>query len=108
MIDRKPQINFQVEPALKTLYDEARETAGHWVTRLCAAGLLILVEDAELRARALGRLREWEVEYADASDAKIRAFVMGQRGSIRSRPPGNAPGKKSRPGRKGAKELRGE
>ena len=66
MPQRRPQINFQVDQALKLLYDEAQEQ-GHWVARLCAAGFLLMVEDPAARARAISRLREWEVEYAYAS-----------------------------------------
>jgi hypothetical protein len=74
MAKRKPQINFQVETPLKLLYDEAREQ-GHWVPRFCAAGLLLLVEDPQIRARAISRLREWETEFADAGATDIRAFI---------------------------------
>ena len=80
-VSRRPQINFQVDPALKLLYDEAHEQ-GHWVTRFCAAGLLMLVEDPRLRAKAIRRLRDWEEEYADASAAQIRAFVEGAEGAL--------------------------
>lgn len=90
---RKPQINFQVEPPLKLLYDEAK-FHGHLVTRLCAAGLLKMIEDPQARAAALDRLRDWEAEYADAGAEDIRMFVQGAadalqrgaRGSRRARP----------------------
>ncbi len=57
MAKRKPQINFQVEPAMKLLYEEVK-LSGSWVTRLCAAGFLLMVESAEQRAAAMRRLRE--------------------------------------------------
>lgn len=75
MSRRKPQINFQVEPAMKALYEEAK-ACGHRVTRLCAAGLLMMVEDNSLRLDALSRLRHWETRYADAPPKVIRAFVQ--------------------------------
>lgn len=93
MISRKPQINFQVCPALKALYDQAK-ISGHGVTRFCAAGLLVMIEDAAVRAQALKRLQDWEAEYADASEDDIRVFVQdvqdalarGVRGNPRERP----------------------
>ncbi|MBK9118332.1 MAG: hypothetical protein IPM18_01855 [Phycisphaerales bacterium] len=99
---RKPQINFQVDESMKRLYEEAR-VAGHWVTRWCAAGLLMMVERPELRVDALKRLRDWELEYGSASEDEIRDFVQGaedamQRAVLNSR---RAP--KARPGRSKAK-----
>lgn len=76
MPTRKPQINFQVDPPMKALYEEAK-LAGNLVTRFCAAGLLLLIEEPRVRVQALNRLREWEAEYVDASPAEIRAFVEG-------------------------------
>jgi hypothetical protein len=106
MTERKPQINFQVEEPLKLLYDEAKES-GHWVTRFCAAGLLLMVEDARVRRRAINRLRDWEAEYADATPRQIRDFVQGaqeamqrvRRGAAR----GTRPARKAPRGRKKAK-----
>lgn len=83
MPDRKPQINFQVDPPMKMLYEEAK-LQGHWVTRFCAAGLLLLVEDAQVRAHALDRLRDWEAEYADANPDEIRGFVRGAGRAMRA------------------------
>ena len=76
MAARKPQINFQVAHNMKTLYEQSR-ACGYWVTRLCAAGFLLMVEDPALRMRALNRLREWEAAYADADADEIREFVQG-------------------------------
>lgn len=90
MPERKPQINFQVEPTLKLLYDEAK-ASGHWVARFCAAGFLMMVEDPRSRARAINRLREWEEEYDGASEDDVRAFVEGaqaaMQGGARESPP---------------------
>jgi hypothetical protein len=91
---RKPQINFQVETCLKTLYEEAK-ASGHFVTRLCAAGLLMLVQDDQLRIQALNRLRDWEEEYADASAARIRAFVQGAAGALRTAGRGRRPARRA-------------
>ena len=44
MPERRPQINFQVDETMKALYTEARQQ-GHWVTRFCAAGFLLMVEE---------------------------------------------------------------
>ena len=89
MPERKPQINFQVVEAMKQLYEEAR-AQGHWVTRFCAAGLLMMVEDPRTRTRAINRLREWESEFADAPPEKIREFIeeteAALRGSAESAP----------------------
>ena len=83
MNERKPQINFQVERAMKVLYEEAKAT-GHWVTRFCAAGFLLLIEDPTLRLQALNRLREWETQFADASDDDVRAFVQGAAAALQT------------------------
>lgn len=104
MSSRRPQINFQVEPALKLLYEEAR-AEGHWVTRLCAAGLLLMVENPALRAAAIERLRDWEVEYAAASAEQIRDFVRGAEHAMRNAARGNPRGRKARPPRKKAKRA---
>lgn len=100
--DRLPQINFQVQPSLKTLYDEARES-GHWVTRFCAAGLLLLVEEPGLRLKALNRLRDWEAEFEDASPTQIRAFVQGAAGAMQGGARGSRRGRKAQPAKKKAK-----
>lgn len=73
---RKPQINFQVEKPLKLLYDEAKYS-GYYVARLCAAGLLLMVEDARARRRALARLRRWEEEFEAADTEDIQEFISG-------------------------------
>lgn len=96
---KRPQINFQVEPVMKDLYEEAR-AQGHWVTRFCAAGLLLMIEDPAMRARAIQRLREWEAAYADASADRIRAFVEGAATAMRLPAPGNRPGPSTRRGKK--------
>jgi hypothetical protein len=102
MAKRKPQINFQVDESMKVLYEESR-AAGHWVTRFCAAGLLLLVEDPVARMRALNRLREWEAEYADASPEEIREFVQGAQAAMQGAAPRNRPAPKARRGRRKAK-----
>ena len=100
--ERLPQINFQVQSCMKALYDEARES-GHWVTRFCAAGLLMMVEHPELRMKALNRLRDWEAEYEDASAGEIRAFVQGAEAAMQSGARGSRPAPKARPAKKKAK-----
>lgn len=107
MPKRRPQINFQVEPALKTLYHEAH-LAGHWVTRLCAAGLLLLVEDPLARLRALNRLREWESQFADATPERIRRFVSGAQAALRGSAQGSPPARKARRPQKKATRAAGE
>jgi hypothetical protein len=102
MNERKPQINFQVDEPMKLLYEEAK-IYGHFVTRLCAAGLLALVEDAQLRRRALIRLRDWEIEYENASPAQIRAFVQGAEAAMQRGARGSRPAPKARPTRRAAK-----
>jgi hypothetical protein len=99
---RKPQINFQVEQPMKTLYEQAKES-GHGVTRLCAAGLLLMIEDAQLRLRAINRLRDWEAEFDDASPEQIRAFVQGAKGALRRGPRGTRPARTTPRGRKAAR-----
>ena len=105
MTPRKPQINFQVVEPMKVLYEEAR-IAGHWVTRFCAAGLLLMVENPAFRVRALNRLREWEAEYADASADDIRAFVQGAEHAMQRAARGSRPARAARPARKTAKRGR--
>ncbi len=99
---RRPQINFQVEDAMKRLYEEAK-LQGHWVTRLCAAGLLMMIEDPAARVKALQRLRDWEADYSDADDRQIRDFVEGAAGALQSHAPDTRRGRPARGGRKGAK-----
>lgn len=99
---RKPQINFQVDESLKLLYDEVR-IAGHWVTRWCAAGLLMMVEHPELRVDALKRLRDWEVEYANASEDQVRDFVQGAEDAMQRAVLDSRRGQKARPARTKAK-----
>lgn len=100
MAKRRPQINFQVDEPMKTLYEETK-LAGHWVTRFCAAGLLLMIEEPRTRLRALNRLREWETQYADAAPDDIRTFVANveeamQRGVPETSParPAHSPRKK--------------
>jgi hypothetical protein len=102
MAKRKAQINFQVDDAMKLLYDEAR-ISGHWVTRFCSAGLLLMVEEPAVRLRALNRLREWEAEYAEASADEIRAFVQGAEAALQPPARGTRPGRPARPGKKKAR-----
>ncbi len=102
MPTRKPQINFQVDQHMKTLYEESK-ACGHWVTRFCAAGFLLMVEDPETRLRALNRLREWEARYADADPDEIRDFVQGAQSAMRAAAPKSRPAPKARRARKKAK-----
>jgi hypothetical protein len=99
---RKPQINFQVDPSMKILYEESR-ACGHWVTRFCAAGFLLMVEDPAIRLQALNRLREWEARYADADADRIRDFVQGAQAALRSAAPRSRPAPQARRARKKAK-----
>jgi hypothetical protein len=105
--DRRPQINFQVDPSMKLLYEEARAN-GHWVTRLCAAGLLLMVEDPLARRQALNRLIEWEAEFAGASPQKIRNFVQGAQDALRGSARGSSPTRKAPPARRRAGRGKGE
>ena len=102
MAARKPQINFQVTEHMKTLYLESRG-AGHWVTRFCAAGFLLMVEDPVIRMRALNRLREWEAQYADADLEDIRAFVQDAQAAMTAAAPKSRPARRAQPRRKKAK-----
>jgi hypothetical protein len=102
MTARRPQINFQVDKAMKYLYEEAR-AQGHWVTRFCAAGFLLMVEDLRTRTRAIKRLREWEVEFADASPRDIRAFVEGAQAALERSAPGSPRARRVRPRKNKAK-----
>ena len=99
---RRPQINFQVDQSMKTLYEESR-ACGHWVTRFCAAGLLLMVEDPVIRLRALNRLRAWEAEFDGATADEIRDFVQGAQAAMRTPAPGNPPAPKARRAKKKAK-----
>jgi hypothetical protein len=102
MAARKPQINFQVDPGMKALYEQAK-LYGHGVTRLCAAGFLLMVEDSGVRLRALNRLREWEADYADADVHQIRAFVQGAQAALKAAAPRSRPAPKARRAPKKAK-----
>ncbi|MGD8450657.1 MAG: hypothetical protein PVJ57_02465 [Phycisphaerae bacterium] len=102
MPERRPQINFQVDQAMKYLYEEAR-AQGHWVTRFCAAGLLLMVEDPRARAKAINRLREWEAEYESASPEQVRSFVEGAQDAMRRPAPGSRPAPRARAKKKTAK-----
>ena len=99
MPERRPQINFQVEQCMKTLYEEAK-ASGHWVTRFCAAGFLLLVEEPETRMRAINRLREWEAAYADADPDKIHVFVQGAQAVLQTPTRGARQTPKARRGKK--------
>lgn len=105
MAKRRPQINFQVDESMKMLYEEAKY-AGHLVTRFCAAGLLMMVEDPRARVRALTRLREWEAEYGDASPDEIRDFVDGAQEAMQRGVQDTPPARKAPPARKKAKRAR--
>lgn len=102
MAKRRPQINFQVNEAMKYLYEEAR-AQGHWVTRFCAAGFLLMVEDPRARARAISRLREWEAAFAHASPKQVRAFVEGAQAALEGSAPGSPPARRARPKKTAAK-----
>ncbi len=102
---RKPQINFQVEPSMKVLYEEAKG-AGHWVTRLCAAGFLLMVEDPAARQHALSRLRAWEAEFESADEDTVRAFVAGAQAALQAPAPGTPPKRTSRRAKTKAKRGR--
>jgi hypothetical protein len=95
MAERRPQINFQVDEALKLLYEETK-AQGHWVTRFCAAGFLLMVEEPRLRARAISRLREWEAEYERAAPEQIRAFVEGAQDALQRTARGSPPARRVR------------
>ncbi len=81
--NRKPQINFQVEPPLKMLYDEAK-VYGHGVARFCAAGLLLMIENPGVRNDAFSRLREWEAQHAESTAEDIHEFVQGVHAAMTS------------------------
>jgi hypothetical protein len=97
---RRPQINFQVEDAMKRMYEEAKQQ-GHWVTRFCAAGFLLMIENPRLRLQAIQRLRDWELEYATATPEQIRAFVEGAATAMQLPPPDTSPAPKARKPKKG-------
>lgn len=103
---RRPQINFQVPESMKALYDEVR-ACGHWATRWCAAGFLLMVERPDLRVRAFDRLREWEAEFEDADPGRLREFVADVERAMsgaapESRPGRAAPKKRKKAGRAGS------
>jgi hypothetical protein len=98
---RKPQINFQVNDSFKLLYEEAK-AGGHWVTRLCAAGLLLMIEDGRARQHALNRLRDWEAEYDRASPAQIREFVQDAAHAMQVGARGARPARATRRARRAA------
>lgn len=104
MPQRKPQINFQIDQNMKLLYEEAK-ACGHWVSRFCAAGFLLMVEEPRTRLRALNRLRAWEAEYASASPEKIRAFVQGAQLAMQAGSQDSRPVRAARPRRKKAKRA---
>jgi hypothetical protein len=87
---------------MKILYEESK-ACGHWVTRFCAAGFLLMVEDPGIRLRALNRLREWEARYADADPDEIRDFVQGAQAALRRAARGSRPAPKARRARKKAR-----
>ena len=100
--ERKPQINFQVEDPMKMLYEEAK-ASGHWVTRFCAAGFLMMVEDPRARTRAINRLREWEAQFDGADEDDIHDFVQGARAAMRRGARGSRRAPRARPAKKKAK-----
>lgn len=105
MAKRRPQINFQVDEPMKLLYEEAK-LSGHWVTRFCAAGLLLMIEDPAARVAALNRLRDWEAEYAAATPDEIRDFVSGAEAALQRAVQGSRRAPKARPTRKAAKRAK--
>jgi hypothetical protein len=102
MHKRKPQINFQVDEALKLLYEEAK-ISGHVVTRFCAAGLLLMIEDPQARVHALERLRDWEEQYDGASPQDIRAFVQAAQAALQRGARATPRGPQARRGKKAAR-----
>src|SRR5262249_53092944 len=97
--DRRPQINFQVHPAMKLLYEEAK-ACGHGVRRFCASGFRLRREQPQLRRDALNRLREWEEEHAHADANKIRNFVQSAEATLQTAPiKGMRPPSKPRKGK---------
>ncbi len=102
MTKRKPQINFQVDEPMKLLYEEAK-ASGHWVTRFCTAGFLLMVHDPKARQRAISQLRDWEIEFEKASPTQIRLFVEGARDAMKRGARGSRPARATRRSRKTAK-----
>lgn len=107
MVKRRPQINFQVDESMKLLYHEAH-AGGLWVTRLCAAGLLLMIEDQSARQKAVERLREWEAQYADADPERIRDFVRGAEAAMKAGARGTPRALKAPRARKKAKRAESE
>ena len=105
MPTRKPQINFQVDSNMKALYREAKQS-GYGVTRLCAAGFLMMVEEPATRVRALNRLREWEEEFESAAPDDIREFVQAAQGVLENAAPATRPKRKARATTKKARRRR--
>jgi len=101
---RRPQINFQVDPSMKRLYEEAK-TYGHWVTRFCTAGFLLMIADPQARLRAMELLREWEADYEKASPDQIRRFVLGAEDALRAASRGSRPARRARAARKAARRA---
>lgn len=95
MPQRKPQINFQVDDSLKYLYLEAKRS-GLSVTRLCSAGLLLMLEDPIARARAISRLIAWEEEYSVASEEQVRVFFRNLQRALAGAPPETGPESRAR------------
>jgi hypothetical protein len=104
--ERKPQINFQVEAPLKSLYDVARRAGGYNVTRLCAAGLLYLLENPAVQSEALNRLGEFYRDYDRADPEQLRAFVQGAKDALRRAAPGSRPKPRPAPGTRATRRER--
>lgn len=78
MATRKPQITFQVAPALKLTYELAAELGACHVTRACAAGFLLMLESPTLLRTALERLRWFETSpQAPGSAEQVEAYLRG-------------------------------
>lgn len=71
---RKPQISFQVAPNVKAIYESAQGEFN--VTRLCAAGLMFMLENPDLRKLALARLEWFETDKSAPRDgSEVTRFV---------------------------------
>ena len=85
---RKPQISFQVAENLKLVYEVASYLGAHNVTRLCAAGLLFVLENPEVRQEALNRLVEFETSKdSPRTQEQVEAYIRGLAGVVEDMPP---------------------
>jgi hypothetical protein len=87
MAARKPQISFQVAENLKLVYEAANYLGAQNVTRLCAAGFLCLLENQDIRQRALSRLVEFETSRNSPHTQKeVEAYVQGLSDALQDKP----------------------